>query len=158
VVDTVIEGEAFTQTVSGCTQQQSQTITSQEKHKYTGEIRPTGSSVANRTLTDYSYTRTAIGTKSAVTCFPFNNLGGAQNMWWQEIRNVRNAPYGYGYELTWAGTSLFMNSNNSTTRPEITSFTSGGYKYTRGIYKRDDAYYPPMSLYRIIYGICREKI
>jgi hypothetical protein len=144
--------------VSGCTQQQSQTITTQEKHKYTGQTRPTGSSVSNRTLTDYTYTVTAIGTKSAVSCFAFNNKVASQYMWWQEIRNTPSAPYTYGYELMWAGTYIYDNTNIDNTRPTQTSFTIGGYKYTRGVFDGTSGYYPDRNLNRIIYGVCREKL
>ena len=156
--DTVILGEAFSQTLSGCTQQQSQTVTAQQKNKYTNQIRATGSSVANQTLTDYSYTVTAIGTKSTKSCQAFNASSGATRMMWEEAARQPDAKPTNGYSLTWAGTILFNNMNIDNTRPIRTEFVIGEYKYTRGVFYNISGYYPEGNLNRINYGICREKI
>ena len=156
-VNTITLGTIFTQTVGGCTQTQTQTVTTQEKNRYTNELRPTGTSTTNRTLTDYSYSTTAVGTKTVVSCPAW--VGTAANRYlWAEVGQFPDDFNPYGYQISWAGSDLFNNINPTASTTKMTSYTSDGYKYTRGQLKLTQGYYSPRGLNIYYYEVCRTPI
>lgn len=63
--DTVTLNETFVQTASGCTQNQSRTVTQKEKNAKTAEERTVSTKTETRTITDGTAKRAAKGTKQS---------------------------------------------------------------------------------------------
>lgn len=132
---TVAAGTTFTQTASNCTQEQSRTTQNREQNDYTLVYRNVGNPISeSQTLTDYSITRSAVGTKIVEDC----GNGDINSYRW-----VAGTPSFGVFYIIWDGVKLF-----ETGEYAITEKIFNGYKYTKGIQTSNFGYYTYHKLCR----------
>jgi len=107
----------FEQSATGCSQEQTRTVQEREKNNVTHEYRPVGSATnENRTLTNQTITRSAVGTKTKEEC-------DIPNSTW-----VAGGPAYRLLNITSNGVLVYSGSDYDATEKVISP-----YKYTKGI-------------------------
>lgn len=107
----------FEQSATGCSQEQTRTVQEREKNNVTHEYRPVGSATnENRTLTNQTITRSAVGTKTKEEC-------DIPNSTW-----VAGGPYYRLLNITSNGVLVYSGSDYDATEKVISP-----YKYTKGV-------------------------
>lgn len=114
--NTVKAGEIFQQSATGCTQDQTRTVQEREQNNVSNEYRPIGSvKNENRTLTNQTITRSAVGTKTAEEC-------DIPNSTW-----VAGSPSYALLNITSNGVLVYSGGDFVSTEKVV-----GTYKYTKG--------------------------
>ena len=107
----------FEQSATGCSQEQTRTVQEREKNNVTHEYRPVGSATnENRTLTNQTITRSAVGTKTKEEC-------DIPNSTW-----VAGGPAYRLLNITSNGVLVYSGGDYDATEKVISP-----YKYTKGI-------------------------
>lgn len=107
----------FEQSATGCSQEQTRTVQEREKNNVTHEYRPVGSATnENRTLTNQTITRSAVGTKTKEEC-------DIPNSTW-----VAGGPAYRLLNITSNGVLVYSGSDYDATEKVISP-----YKYTKGV-------------------------
>jgi hypothetical protein len=127
--NTVATGISFEQTSSNCKQTQARTVQNREQNDYTLIYRNVGSPTnESRNLDDYSMTRTAVGTKIVNDC----GSGDINNYRWVNGTASMRMMY-----IIWNGSKVFPDIGDIN----LTEYTYGGYKYTKGAQASNWGYY-----------------
>jgi hypothetical protein len=138
---TVKKDQTFEQS-STCSQEQTRTVEEQVKNLDTGVISKTGNKSEESQNISIGKKQSSVGTKAPVKECVHNSNWGAG--FWLEQPN--NTVY-----FVWYGPSPEANEYLNKTLPTIvTTYSQGGYTYTRGAYKSTS---PVSGKY---YEICRE--
>lgn len=107
----------FEQSATGCSQEQTRTVQEREKNNVTHEYRPVGSATnENRTLTNQTITRSAVGTKTKEEC-------DIPNSTW-----VAGGPAYRLLNITSNGVLVYSGGDYDATEKVIAP-----YKYTKGV-------------------------
>lgn len=153
--NTIDNNTQFTQTLSGCTQQQSRTARTDQQGSY-GTIKTGQVITENKTLTDYTYTTQATGTKPVTDC-DFSHSGTVPSRWY-DVAQAETSANNAGYGLQWKGTTVSNTINSGISRAKVNSYTAGGYVYTRGVFKESGEYNANLGLKYFYYQVCREAV
>lgn len=154
--NTQTKGSSYTKTFSGCKQSQERDVTTSEKNSITGVVRNTKTTKETQTLTDVTYTATAIGTKVVKEC-GYSASSGAFARWY-DIATSDGYTTTYGMGLQWAGATLVNTANSSKTYPKAANYVSAGYVYTRGVFKEKTGHNENIRTYYYYYEVCREPV
>lgn len=110
-------GVAFEQSATGCTQVQTRTVQEREQNNVSHEYRPVGPvKNENRTLSNQTITRSAVGTKSPEEC-------DIPNSTW-----VAGSPAYSLLNITSNGVLVYSGGDFASTQKVV-----GAYKYTKGV-------------------------
>lgn len=127
--NTVTAGMSFEQKSSNCKQAQTRTVQNREQNDYTLVYRNIGSPTnESRNLDNYSMTRTAIGTKIVNDC----GSGDINNYRWVNGTASMRMMY-----IIWNGSKVFPDIGDIN----LTEYTYGDYKYTKGAQVSNLGYY-----------------
>lgn len=148
----VSAGKAFTQTLSGCTQAQSRTVTELSRNSATGEVKAVSTLTEQRVLSDYSYARQSVGTSS--TACEYSDPSSA----WVEGGEKQSDPSYYGTALSWHGTTFGQTIYSGPINEPFDHLDKDGYRYTRGQFKDSSFLNEPKKLYYFRYEICRTPL
>lgn len=153
--NTMDNNTQFTQTLSNCTQQQQRTARTDQQGSY-GTLKTGQVITETKTLTDYSYTTQATGTKPVADC-SYSDIPATATRWY-DVAQSKNSTTNVGYAIQWKGTMITNTINSSSTRPKVNSFTAGGYVYTRGTFHNNSEYNASLGLSYYLYQACREPV
>lgn len=151
--NTVALGTSFTQTLSGCMQQQTRTVRI-DQISSKGTTKTGVATNENQTLSNYSYTAIAIGTKEVPVCNFSNTVPYTR---WYDVSKQAGDSSNIGYYLEWNSNS-FVNTVDGSYKSRVNSYTSGGYVYTRGALKLTQIYDSRAGLYFYYYEACRSPL
>lgn len=153
--NTIDNNTPFTQTLAGCSQQQSRTARTDQQGSY-GTLRTGQVITENKTLTDYTYTAQAIGTKVVNDC-DFSQMSDTPSRW-SDVAKTESDTTNYGYILQWKGTTITSDINSGIPRERVSSYTAGGYVYTRSVYKDSGDFNTRLGLKYFYYQVCRSTV
>ncbi len=154
--NTQTAGSSYQKVFAGCKQNQERDVTTSEKNSITGVVRNTQTTKETQTLTDVTYTVTAIGTKVVKEC-GYSAASGAFARWY-DIATYDGYTNTYGMGLQWAGATLVNTANSSKTYPKAANVVNGGYIYTRGAFKEKGTHNDNIRTYYYYYEVCREPV
>lgn len=137
---TVTSGDTFTQTGSGCSQNQTRSKQEREQEKTTLVYRNVGSPVTeSNTLTGLTDTRSAIGTKPAIECAPYARAGFSDSFY------IREDPDGMYY----------VKFGDQNPAGNIYPLSANGYTYTKGVFKETVDINVGYIIHAQYYEVCR---
>ncbi|WP_147480885.1 hypothetical protein [Pseudomonas amygdali] len=148
----VSAGKVFTQTLSGCTQAQSRTVTELLRNSATGEVKAVSTLNEQRVLSDYSYAKQGVGT-SNTTC-EYSDPGTS----WVEGGERQSDPSYYGTALSWNGMTFGQTIYSGPINEPFDHLDKDGYRYTRGQFKESSFLNEPRKLYYFRYEICKTPL
>lgn len=143
---TVRAGESFTQTSNDCSQDQTRTVTLRERNPVTGEIRTSGSSIENQTITATS-TRTTVGIKDVNCVYQTSAPRSVITMGGHSSDSVRY----YDYILYYDGKQISSFSTTSDSYYKSYKVVSGGKTFYFGTQKTYVYQTFPSATYEICY-------
>lgn len=146
-------GISFTQTLSGCTQTQSRTVSQRAQNSSTGEIRVVSTTTEERIIADYSYTAQAVGSNPQVCKYE----SSPQFSWVEGGEKQTDESY-YGTSLTWNGETFGQTIYSGPINTPIDHLDRNGYRYTRGNYRESETLNEVRKLFYFRYSICRQPL